>query len=296
MIKDFLRYMALEKRVSQHTLVSYEQDLFQFSTFIAGLHDGNPDLLKVSYQDIRQWIMSLSEEKRAVTTINRKVACLKSYYKFCLKREFIRRSPAEDIKSLKKPKQIPQFIPEKEINQLLDQLGAIPETFQEMRDRLIIELLYGTGMRRAEIISLKVIHFDKKNYTIRVSGKGNKIRVIPLNNTLRTLIPQYLEQKQIQFPDNLNDFLIVTNKGQQAYPTFIYNTVKKHLSIFQTLSKKSPHVLRHTFATHLLNRGADLNAIKDLLGHSSLSATQVYTHNSIGKLKDVFNQAHPKAE
>ncbi|GJM59725.1 MULTISPECIES: tyrosine-type recombinase/integrase [Persicobacter] len=295
MIKDFLRYMAYEKRLSQHTIISYENDLNKFSLYLQENAIETPVHL-VSPNELRQWIIYLSEEEMAITSINRKIACLKSFFKFCLKRGTIEKDPTEKLKTLKKPKRVPKFIPEDQLNHFLDQLSHLPEDFQGLRDRLILELLYGTGIRRAELIELKSEQIDKKNYTVRVRGKGNKIRLIPLNSTLRELIPRYEEQKLIEFSGNTCEFLIVTNSGKQSYPTFIYKKVKEYLEIFKTIDQKSPHILRHTFATHLLNRGADLNAIKDLLGHSSLSATQVYTHNSIGKLKDVFNQAHPKAE
>jgi integrase/recombinase XerC len=243
---------------------------------------------------IRDWMVHLVEENNSPRSINRKIASLRSYYKFLLKRKSIKKDPTQKIRVLKSGKNIPDFINESEIIKLFDEY-EFEVGFEGIRDKLLLELLYGTGIRLTELIHLKIGDVDFYDQSIKVLGKRNKERIIPVNTELIKIIKEYIKIKKESFDYNVSDYLIVTNKGEVSYPMMIYRIVRKYLDIFTSIDKRSPHVLRHTFATHLLNKGAELNAVKDLLGHTSLAATQVYTHNSLEKLKKVFDQAHPKA-
>lgn len=292
MILSFLQYIQYEKRCSPHTLISYETDLQQFHTFLTTSYE-LPSPETASFPMIRSWIVSLVEEKKNATSINRKIATLRTYYKFLLKKNVITSDPMMKVKSLKLSKPLPQFVDENSLNQLLDTFD-FPETFAGHRDRLLMELLYGTGIRLSEMIELQEKDINTHEGVIKVTGKRNKQRIIPVSKRLLSLLTTYCIEKKQLFPDG-NSHVIVTDSGDKIYPMMVYRIVKKHLDLATTIEKRSPHVLRHTFATHLLNKGADLNAIKDLLGHSSLAATQVYTHNSLEKLKNIFEQAHPKA-
>jgi integrase/recombinase XerC len=292
MIESYLNYIRYEKRYSNHTFISYQNDLNQFSAFSKDSY-GLPCLSEASYQMIRAWIVTLAENEITAKSINRKIACLRSFYKYLLKQNTIQKDPTLRLKAPKINKQLPHFVEENDILKLLDQF-IFSEDFYGLRDKLILELLYGTGIRLSELISIKEEHINKFERIIKIKGKGNKERMIPLNENLMNLINIYNKERE-KVIERSNEYLIITDKGDQGYPMFIYRTVKNYLETIPTLEKRSPHVLRHTFATHLLNKGADLNAIKDLLGHSSLAATQVYTHNSLDKLKAIFEQAHPKA-
>ena len=293
MIDTFLRYLEYERRYSLHTVQSYQNDLLQFESFLTSV-DSNLHPKQVTYQHVRAWIISLVEDGLQPTTINRKVATLKSYFKFLLQREEISSDPTQRLQPLKVSKRLPQFVKEDDLNRLLDGV-EFDNNFNGSRDQLILELLYGTGMRRAELIGLKDADINISSQQIKVLGKRNKERIIPVHNGLIDLVKNYLSQRDDLFGPLSHNHLIVTDKGKVCYPALVYRTVEKYLGTVVSLDKKSPHVLRHTYATHLLNKGADLNAVKDLLGHSSLAATQVYTHNSLEKLKRVFDQAHPKA-
>jgi integrase/recombinase XerC len=293
MVNSFLKYLQYEKRFSQHTITAYSIDLDQFAKFLK-FHYNDTKIIDADHKMIRDWMVSLVEENNTPRSINRKIASLRSYYKFLLKRERINHDPTFKIRVLKSSKNIPQFVKEADIIRILDE-HDYGDGFEGIRDKLLLELLYGTGIRLSELINLQekdINHYDK---TIKVLGKRNKERIIPLSSELSTLIKDYIIHKRKNFNVDEIDYLIVTNKGSKCYPMMVYRTVKKYLDIFTALDKRSPHVLRHTFATHLLNKGAELNAVKDLLGHTSLAATQVYTHNSLEKLKKVFDQAHPKA-
>jgi integrase/recombinase XerC len=246
-----------------------------------------------SFAMIRSWIVSLVEEKKNATSINRKIATLRTYYKFLLKKNVITGDPMLKVKSLKLSKPLPQFVDENSLNQLLDTF-EFHNSFAGRRDRLIMELLYGTGIRLSEMIELQEKDINAHEGVIKVTGKRNKQRIIPISKKLINMIHDYRTEKTTQFTA-IVPYLIVTDSGDKIYPMMVYRIVKKYLDLATTIEKRSPHVLRHTFATHLLNKGADLNAIKDLLGHSSLAATQIYTHNSMEKLKNIFEQAHPKA-
>jgi integrase/recombinase XerC len=293
MVEDFLKYITTEKRYSKHTLISYKSDLQQFQQFLLIEYSiANP--AEVSYNIIRSWIRKLAEDKISAKSISRKIACLRSYYKFLVRKGFIQHNPTQKIRVPKIQKRLPVFVPTEHLHQVLDG-NLFDDSFDSHRDLLILELFYGTGIRLSELIELKESDTDLAAHTIKVLGKGNKERIIPINQSLYTTLKNYLEKKKNEHFSNYNPFLIVTNKGEQSYPMFIYRIVRKYLDISTTIEKRSPHVLRHSFATHLLDRGADLNAIKDLLGHSNLSATQVYTHNSMEKIKAIFDQAHPKS-
>lgn len=294
MIDLFYKYIQYEKRYSKHTLISYTTDLSQFSDFLAETYQLT-DLSEANYNIIRSWLLQLSENKISAKSINRKIACLRSFYKFLLKEGKIKKDPTLKIIAPKLKKRLPAFVKEENLNSLFDSF-EFSSDFSGQRDKLVIELLYGTGIRLSELIELKEIDINVYQKTITVLGKGNKQRIIPLNENLLDLIFIYRGYKKEAMGDsNSIEYLVVSDKGEKSYPVFINRIVKRYLNLVTTIEKKSPHVLRHSFATHLLNRGADLNAIKDLLGHSSLAATQVYTHNSLEKLKAIFDQAHPKS-
>jgi integrase/recombinase XerC len=293
MVDTFLRYIEHEKRFSKHTVTSYAIDLTQFSLFIeAKFNITTPK--EADYNMIRAWMISLIENAIEPRSVNRKIASLKSYYKFLLRQGAISKTPTLQIKSPKVKKRLPVFIEEANMSNLLNDL-KFPETFAGMRDKMILELLYGTGMRLSELIEIKDKNLNTFDSTLKVTGKGNKERIIPIHQKLEETIKVYNKLKNDTFLSLKDEYFILTDKGTKSYPVFIQRIVKQYLTMVSTSEKKSPHVLRHTFATHLLNKGADLNAIKELMGHSSLSATQVYTHNSMEKLKNIFKQAHPKA-
>jgi integrase/recombinase XerC len=293
MVSYFLQHIKYEKRLSPHTVTAYEGDLKQFSIFLQFQYEfKEPE--KADFQMIRSWIVALVDEKIENRSINRKIATLRTFYNFLLRHKTIAANPMLKIRALKTDKTLPKYVEEKPMENLLDDM-QFSDDFSGFRDKLVIELLYGTGMRLAELIGLKITDLNLYNNTLMVLGKRNKQRVIPVNKSLVEAIKKYLTLRTDISDDTTNTYLILTDSGTQAYPMFIQRLVKKYLSLVTSLDQRSPHVLRHTFATHLLNRGADLNAIKDLLGHTSLAATQVYTHNSIEKLKKVFKQAHPKA-
>lgn len=293
MVNSFLKYISFEKRYSQHTVKSYQNDLAQFQAFILSKFQ-TEELSTVSQLMIRSWVLSLMDDGISARTVNRKIASLKSFFKFLIKREAIERNPTSKIKSLKTQKELPSFADEREFSAYLNS-GVFEDSFEGRRDQLVLELLYGTGIRLAELLGLKISDINKSQSTIKVLGKRNKERVIPISNALMLLMEKYINEKNHVFLHDQSSYLIVNKDGGPAYPMLVYRVVKKYLTDVSSLDKKSPHALRHTFATHLLNKGADLNAVKDLLGHSSLAATQVYTHNSLEKLKSVFDQAHPKA-
>ena len=291
-IERFIRYLQFEKRFSPNTVTAYKNDLDQFSQFLVSFQT---ELLNVTHQHVRTWIVSLMDDGIEARTINRKISSLRSFYKFLQREDLIGNSPMIYVRAPKIPKRLPIVITEQKMDILLDAQDLFSNDFQGIRDRLIVELLYGTGMRLSELVNLSDHDINRYEQQIKVLGKRNKERIIPISKSLTKLIGDYQLQKLNQNFDTKSSALIVTNQGNKVYAKFIYRTVNLVLSFISTHDKKSPHILRHSFATSLLNRGADLNAIKELLGHSSLAATQVYTHNSVEKLKSIYKQAHPKA-
>jgi integrase/recombinase XerC len=292
MYEKFKKYLEFERRYSSHTIKSYTTDLKQLSDFLNTSYELNkPE--KADHQILRSWLVHLVQTGVSPKTINRKLATLKSFYKFLKREGFIDTLPTSKLIAPKVSKKLPEFIPEAQISNLLNNF-KFENSINGLRDNLIIEFLYGTGIRLSELITLREKNIDLNIKIVKVLGKGNKERLIPLNTELVNLTRIYLEKKEV-VPHNKSEFLIVTNTGNNLYPMFVYRIVRKYLDQVTSIEKRSPHVLRHTFATHLLNKGADLNAIKELLGHSSLAATQVYTHNSLEKIKGIYKQAHPKA-
>ncbi len=291
MFEAFIKYLSFEKRYSQHTIVAYAKDIAQFESFIEREFEVS-HVNEIDHTHLRSWIIFLVENDQSPTSVNRKIATLKSLFKFLVAREEIASNPASRLKPLKTEKKLPSFLKENEVSALLDHID-FGNSFTGKRDQLILELFYLTGMRLSEMVGLKNIDINQYDGSVKVRGKRNKERIIPISKTLITQINDFLKIKELEGYES--EFLILTDSGKPVYPMFIQRKVESYLRSATTLSKKSPHVLRHTFATHLLNKGADLNAVKDLLGHTSLAATQVYTHNSIEKLKEAFNQAHPKA-
>ncbi|TPE44877.1 tyrosine-type recombinase/integrase [Pontibacter mangrovi] len=289
----FFKYLQYEKRYSPHTLTSYHTDLGQFAGYLKEVYQIT-DAAEADHTIIRSWILTLVQNNIKPRSINRKIACLRSYYKFLQAQERIKVNPMLRIKAPKASKKLPAFVQEEPFNNLLDSF-TFEDTFEGQRDRLILEFLYGTGIRLAELINIEPTDISLSAKTVRVLGKGNKERILPLNDSLLLALDAYKAEKKHFFGDNNSVKLLVTNKARPLYPKFVYRVVKKYISLITTSEHNSPHVLRHSFATHLLNKGADLNAIKDLLGHASLAATQVYTHNSIEQLKSIFEKAHPKA-
>ncbi|WP_266203947.1 tyrosine-type recombinase/integrase [Pontibacter kalidii] len=289
----FFKYLQYEKRYSPHTLTSYHTDLGQFAGYLREVYQIT-DAAEADHTIIRSWILTLVQNNIKPRSINRKIACLRSYYRFLLAQERIKANPMLRIKAPKASKKLPAFVQEEPFNNLLDTF-TFEDTFEGQRDRLILEFLYGTGIRLAELINIEPADITLGAKTVRVLGKGNKERIVPLNDSLLLALDAYQTEKSHFFGDNNSVKLLVTNKARPLYPKFVYRVVKKYISLITTSEHNSPHVLRHSFATHLLNKGADLNAIKDLLGHASLAATQVYTHNSIEQLKSIFEKAHPKA-
>lgn len=286
-VNFFLQHLQVERRLSPLTLRSYQIDLNQFLDFL--LRDNLSPLL-VKSQNIRLWLVELSNQGIQNRSINRKLATLRTFYKYLQRRGDIQDNPMLSIRMVKTAKSLPNYVRESEMEQLVALHEEPKNTFEEVRDQLALMLLYGTGMRLAELLQLTHQQINLPAKTLRVIGKRNKERVIPMPQLLVDLIHRYQSLNPFQ-----NHHLIVTDKGEPAYPMFIQRLVKKYLGEVSTLEKQSPHILRHSYATHLLNRGADLNAIKELLGHANLAATQVYTHNSMEKLKEIYKQAHPKA-
>ena len=293
--EKFLRFLQFEKRYSGHTIVSYKTDLEQFFGYLKKTYSTeNPK--DITHFFVRSWIVNLIEAKVTARSVNRKISTLKSFFRFLLKEKIVKHNPMLKIISPKIPKRLPEFIQQDKL-ELLFNHTEFGNDYQGIRNRLILELLYGTGMRRAELAGLKDNAIDFSTASIKVTGKRNKERIIPLADSLTGLLKNYLVEKNnfLSACGMQNDFLLLDIHCNAIKAGTIYLVVKKYLSAVTTGKKKSPHLLRHSFATHMLNNGADINAIKELLGHASLAATQVYTHNTIEKLKKIYKQAHPKA-
>jgi integrase/recombinase XerC len=293
MTDSFLKYLQYEKRVSKHTLLAYEHDLEQYTSFLKEVF---PDYVPetADYGIIRSWIIQLVDSGIMPSSVNRKIASLKTFYKFLMRQETIKKNPMTKIRVLKTQKRLPSFVKEGDMVNLLDN-SEFDNTLEGCRDKLILELFYATGIRLSELITLQESQIDTHSQTIKVLGKRNKERVIPFPKSIVPILKNYQAVRNIEVENKNHGAVFVTDKGEPCYPMMIYRIVKKHLNKHTSNEKRSPHVLRHTYATHLLNKGAEINAVKDLLGHSSLAATQVYTHNSMEKIKKAYDQAHPKA-
>lgn len=295
-IQPFLDYLKFEKRYSLHTIGSYQNDLAGFSRYAHSQFDST-GINEATHSMIRSWLAQLKQEGLTAKSINRKISTLKSYYKYQLKTGVIEASPMAKIISPKISRRLPVFVKEEETHQLIQVLNTSAESWKSLNAKMLVTIFYATGMRLSELIGLKERQVDFSRSQIKVLGKGNKERIIPVSKQVLNSVREYqeLKKKEIGTGGDAGTFLLVTDKGKKLYPKYAYLLVKDVLSHAGTLDKKSPHVLRHTFATHLMNNGAGLNAVKELLGHSSLAATQVYTHNTIEKLKDIHKKAHPKA-
>ena len=292
-IEQFLEYLSLEKNYSNNTLIAYKNDIETFQAHLQ-LISTNKALHCVSYYDIRQWIVDLVNKGVNNKSINRKVAALNSYFKYLLKTQTITENPLKAHKALKVSKKVQLPFSEEELNTVLDNNLLITD-FESARDYLIIELFYTTGIRRAELINIKLNDVDLSNQQLKVLGKRNKERYIPLLPSVINTYNTYLDYRSTLDISEDNQEVFLTNNGRKIYEMLVYRIINSYFSEVSSKIKCSPHVLRHTFATHLLNKGADLNAVKELLGHSSLAATQVYTHSSIAHLKAVYNKAHPRS-
>ncbi|HUM67091.1 MAG TPA: tyrosine-type recombinase/integrase [Chitinophagaceae bacterium] len=292
-IREFLDYLKFEKRYSEHTIISYDNDISSFFTYMEQSFDA-PPISEINHTLIRSWLAGLKEEKLASRSINRKISTLRSFFKYHLKRGNIDAVPTANLVTAKVSRRLPVFVKEQDTRQLLKTLDTSTEDWKSLNARMLISIFYATGMRLSELINLKEKQLDQSRLQLRVLGKGNKERIIPVSRDLFEDINEYRRLKKKTF-ENADDSLLVTEKGKKLYPKYAWLLVNDYLGRASTLNKKSPHVLRHTFATHLMNNGADLNAVKELLGHASLAATQVYTHNTIEKLKDVHKKAHPKS-
>jgi len=288
----FIDHITYEKRYSSHTIAAYTRDLGQFYAY---LHEqyGLADVTEAGHQHIRSWMVSLIDHGLSARSVLRKLSTLKSFYKYMLRNGMVERNPTLLVISPKTPSRNPGFVDEQKMVNLFEEVD-FGEDFAGIRDRLILEIFYGTGIRLSELIGLRTSDVSLQGRTIKVLGKRNKERIIPFTNKVGEQLTAYLEMKKKTGLDN-NDFLFVTDKGEKLYPRLVYRIVNGYLSRVTTLSKRSPHILRHTFATHMLNNGADLNAVKEFLGHANLAATQVYTHNTVDKLKKIYRQAHPRA-
>ncbi len=291
-ISAFVTYIFLEKNYSANTVTAYENDIVEFSVFCKENLDIQ-DITDVGYNSVRSWIVSLVDVKLSNRSINRKIASLKAYYKFLLKIGAIKVNPLAKHKALKTAKKVEIPFSEAEMEQMLSEI-SFPDDFVGLRDKLIIELLYVTGMRRIELVSLRITDIDFYQKTIKVLGKRNKERVIPLLDSMLDLFKIYLQERNKIEKLVDKEFVFLSKTGSKIYETLVYRVINHYFSMVSSKVKKSPHILRHTFATHLINKGADLNSVKELLGHSSLASTQVYTHNSIAELKKVHQLSHPR--
>jgi len=292
-IQPFLNYLKFEKRFSQHTIISYQTDLVAFFDYMQLAYNGvEPDQLSHIY--IRSWLANLKDGGMTSKSINRKISTLRSFFKYQLKLGVIAQTPMAKINAPKNEKRLPRFVAKKDVDMLFNHV-EFSDDWKGTTNRLIFHIFYNTGMRLSELINLRESNIDFYNHTIKVLGKGNKERIIPMSNQLAEEIKKYLLVKKERSIKSEAEVLLVGENGKKLASRSVYSTVKYYLGLVSTVEKKSPHILRHSFATHLTNNGADLNAIKELLGHSSLAATQVYTHNTIEKLKNIYKQAHPKA-
>jgi integrase/recombinase XerC len=287
-IAEFLQYLEYERRYSPHTIDAYRRDLLSFSGFLSCKEE-----TAVDFRLIRRWVVALVADKNTSRTVNRKISALRVYYKYLVKKEIIAVNPMDKVGLLKIDKNLPIFVVSEKMNELLDDEMANVVNFDEVRDKMILEIFYMTGIRLSELIHLNDINADTVGMTITVTGKGNKERIIPLTVQFNNALRQYISIKKSKFPDA--DRLFVLDSGKPLYAKWVQRLTSKNLGLVTTMKKRSPHVLRHSFATNILDEGAELNAIKEILGHANLSATQIYTHSSLNRIKKVYNQAHPRA-
>lgn len=290
-IDDFIKYLTFEKKFSRHTILAYQSDLHQYSEFCYNLDA--PKNVNLNYKIVRQWIVSLIESGISPRTVNRKITTLHTYYRYLQRECIIAKNPMQKVLSPKMKKTLPFFVENKQINELLDSKDIFGNDFEGVRNQLIIEIFYLTGIRLSELLNIQITDIDLSNLSLKVIGKRNKERIVPLSLSLKNLVNDYFDKRAEVNPKC--NYLFLTKKGVKVYEKLVYRIVIGYLSLVSTIEKKSPHVLRHTFATHMLNNGADLNTIKELLGHANLSATQIYTHNSFERIKQVYKQAHPRA-
>ena len=291
MVTIFLEYLELERKYSKHTIAAYKNDLISFRDFCVTEFD-QEDLSTVHYNQIRTWIVQLVNQKNSNRTINRKVSSLKTFYKFLQKVEEIKINPLVKHKALKVQKKVQVPFTKEEVNLVVENINEENE-FVFLRNKLIVELFYSTGIRRIELINIKERDINLYDKTLKVLGKRNKERLVPLLPSVIDTLKDYLKSKKEILSNT--DELLITEKGNKIYETLVYRIINSYFSQVSSKVKKSPHILRHSFATHLLNQGADLNSVKELLGHSSLASTQVYTHNSLDQIKEVYNNAHPRS-
>jgi integrase/recombinase XerC len=291
--ESFLQYLQIEKRYSIHTVRSYLNDLDQFYSFLLSL-DLSADPMLVTSHDIRAWIVSMMDNGYSTVSVHRKISCLRVFFRYLRKEGVVKSDPLEKVVLPKRKKNLPVFVEEESLNKLLDNYN-FGDGFTGIKNRTIIEMLYLTGMRRSELIGLRNIDVDLLEGSVKVTGKRNKQRIIPLVKPFIQRLQEYISVRDKAFGAGNDSWFFITDKGRKLYDKYVYNTVNSYLAVVTTIEKRSPHVLRHTFATHLLNHGADLNSIKELLGHANLSATQIYTHNSFEKLRKIYKQAHPRA-
>ena len=291
-LKGFQDYLEHERRYSDHTSAAYIKDIRQFFSFLSLIED-EIRVDEVKFNQVRSWIVSLSEDNISNRSINRKICSLRSFYKFLRKRNLELVNPTDRISALKIPKRLPDVIKEEELRRIQEVVFDGEEDYFTWRNFTIVELLYNTGIRRSELIKLRLADFSSSGNYIKVMGKGKKERIIPLNSSILSTINSYIGFRE-RIKEVNTDAFFLSDRLNEIYPKAVYNIVRNYLSLVTTSKKKSPHVLRHSFATHLTNKGAELNAVKDLLGHASLAATQVYTHNSIEQLKNIYQKTHPK--
>lgn len=289
-IRECVEYLKVQRKLSLKTCEAYQTDLEEFTLYLASQFQVN-SIANVNHRIIRNWIASLLDKKLSTRSVNRKISSLKTYYKFLLKYEYVQQNPMSKILNPKTEKRLPEFNTETELSNLFE-IDFDKQNRFEFRDRLILLLLYSTGMRRSEVSNVRINDIDLYSQTIRVIGKGNKTRVVPLTSEWCALMKEY---KALLITDGEIDYLFLNKSNQKISDAEVYKITKKNLALVTTKSKKSPHVLRHSFATHMLDHGADLHSIKEILGHANLAATQVYTHNSIEKLKKSFRQTHPRS-
>ncbi len=291
-ISEFIDYLLLEKKYSTHTTTAYKADLLSFLEFYQNEYN-IPDISKVNYSQIRSWIVKLVDEGVSNRTINRKISSLKTYYKFLLKTGHIEKNPLAKHQALKVSRKLQIPFSSQEVESVISNL-ADERDFESVRDKLIVEMFYATGIRRIELVNLKLLDMDLNKGQIKVLGKRNKERYLPLLPSVCKTLRLYLELRSDLLINASNPYLLLTKKGVKIYETLVYRIINSYFSKASSKVKKSPHILRHSFATHLLNEGADLNAVKELLGHSSLAATQIYTHHSVAQLTKVYKQSHPR--